>query len=269
MAKPIIKTRGLGLQLGLKYLLKDINWDIEEKSRWLVLGMNGSGKTTLLSILSGYQTYNHGEVFYKERMYSNEDIFGIRRKMGWISNSFFDQIYRHESVLDVLLAGFNGKYGVEEKLIDSKSILFIKELLKMMGLENCLNHEFCWLSKGEKQTVLIIRALLLNPEILVFDEPMTGLDILTRESIRRFIELIAERKQHTMIYVTHHFDEVSPMLFDKCMLLKYGSVYRQGTIEEIFQTKVISDFLGVQMNVTQDNDGYYKLTFNGRSGERK
>lgn len=269
MAKPIIKTRGLGLQLGLKYLLKDINWDIEEQSRWLVLGMNGSGKTTLLSILSGYQTYNHGEVFYKERMYSNEDIFFIRKKMGWISNSFFDQVYRHESVLDVLLAGLNGKYGIEDNLIDRRNIIAINGLLKMMGLENSLNNEFGWLSKGEKQTVLIIRALLLNPEILVFDEPMTGLDILARESIRRFIELIAKRKQHTMIYVTHHFDEVSPMLFDKCMLLKHGSVYRQGTIEEIFQSKVISDFLGVQTNVTQDNDGYYKLTFNERDGERK
>lgn len=269
MDKPIIKTRGLGLQLGLKYLLKDINWDIEEKSRWLVLGMNGSGKTTLLSILSGYQSYNHGEVFYKERMYSKEDIFFIRKKMGWISNSFYDQIYRHETVLDVLLAGLNGNYGIEDNLIDRKNIIAIKDLLKMMGLENSLNSEFCWLSKGEKQTVLIIRALLLNPEILVFDEPMTGLDILARESIRRFIELIAERKQHTMIYVTHHFDEVSPMLFDKCMLLKHGSVYRQGTIEEIFQTKVISDFLGVQTKVTQDNDEYYKLTFNERDGERK
>ena len=167
------------------------------------------------------------------------------------------------------MAGLNGNYSIEEKSIDSKNIISIKELLKIIGMENTLNNEFCWLSKGEKQIVLIIRALLLNPEILVFDEPMTGLDILARESIRQFIELIAERKQHTMIYVTHHFDEVPPMLFDKCMLLKHGGIYRQGTIEEIFQTKVISDFLGVQTNVTKDNSGYYKLTFNERSGERK
>ncbi|MEE0434583.1 MAG: ATP-binding cassette domain-containing protein [Peptococcaceae bacterium] len=262
MAEAIITAEGLGYQLGSRYLLKDINWNIEKNSRWLVIGMNGSGKTTLLSILAGYRMYNHGNLKYRNISYDAQDVFEIRKKMGWVSNSFYDQVYHNESVLDMLLSGLSGTYGAREKLAeDGRYVAKIKLLLKYMGLSDCLDVPFSWLSKGERQAVLIIRALLGEPEVMVFDEPMTGLDVLAREQIRRLIELLVERRQHTMIYVTHHFDEVSAKLFDKCILLKQGVVYQQGNIEDIFRSEVISNFLNVPTQVSQDMRGYYSLSF--------
>lgn len=261
MERAIITARGLGCQIGSRFLLKDINWEIEDKSRWIIIGMNGSGKTTLLSILSGHQAYNHGELLYHGASYQEQDIFKIRQEMGWISNSFFDQVYHYESVLDILLAGLSGTYGVEEADVWDADILRAKRLLGDVGLEDRLDTPFNWLSKGERQSVLIARALLGNPKTLVFDEPMTGLDVMARETMMYFVKKIAEQHQHTIIYVTHHFDEISPDLFDHCLLLKNGQIYRKGLIEDVFQSNVISAFLGVRVHLKRQENGYYFLTF--------
>ncbi|MED9781306.1 MAG: ATP-binding cassette domain-containing protein [Peptococcaceae bacterium] len=262
MADAIITAKGLGYQLGSRFLLKNINWEIAERSRWIIIGMNGSGKTTLLSILAGYRAFNHGELLYRGQPYDSYNIFDLRRKMGWISGSFFDQVYKNESVMDILLSGRTGTYGVEEEDALFLDIIKIKKLLRCVGLEDRLDAPFGWLSKGERQSGLIVRAILANPEILVFDEPMTGLDVLARESIRRFIGKIGEDKKHTMIYVTHHLDEISPSFFDHCMLLKHGQIFRKGKTEEIFTLSVISDFLGVPTEIEQDKNGCYVLGFN-------
>lgn len=263
MARTIISAQGIGYQLGDRYLLKDINWDIEEKSRWIIIGMNGSGKTTLLSILAGYQAANHGELYLCGQSYDALDAFRIRRSIGWVSSSFYDQVYQNETVLEIMMAGISGTYGVAQSVVNKNSVMInAKEVLKFFELEDRVNYPYTWLSKGEKQIVLIIRALLTNPKILVFDEPMTGLDVLAQEMMRCFIEKIVEQKRYTMLYVTHHFDEISPVWFDHCMLLRHGSIYRKGPIKEIFQSNVISDFLGVKSLITQNSNGYYSLKFN-------
>lgn len=259
MERAVISARKLGCQIGTRFLIKDINWEIEKNSRWIIIGMNGSGKTTLLSILSGYQSYNHGKLMYQGVPYPEQDILQIRKEMGWISNSFFDQVYHYEAVSNILLAGLSGTYGLEEAIVRDADILRAKRLLGYLGLADKFDAPFNWLSKGERQSVLIARALLTNPKILVFDEPMTGLDVLAREKIMRFIEKIAERQQHTMLYVTHHFDEISPQLFDHCLLLKNGQIYKQGLIDEVFRTDVISDFLGMPVELKQGENGYYYL----------
>lgn len=261
MERAIITARGLGYQIGSRFLLKDINWEIEDKSRWIIVGMNGNGKTTLLSILSGHQAYNHGELLYRGAPYQEEDIFKVRQEIGWISNSFFDQVYHYESVLDILLAGLSGTYGVEETDVKDVDILRAKRLLNDVGLEDRLDTPFNWLSKGERQSVLIVRALLGHPKTLVFDEPMTGLDVMARETMMHFVKKIAEQHQHTIIYVTHHFDEISSDLFDHCLLLKNGQIYRKGSVAEVFNPKVISDFLGVSIKLKQQDNGYYSLAF--------
>ena len=83
MDESIITARGLGCQSGNRFLIKNIQWDIKEKSRWIVLGTNGSGKTTLLSIMAGYQEYTHGELSYRGKNYRNQDVTDIRKKMGF------------------------------------------------------------------------------------------------------------------------------------------------------------------------------------------
>lgn len=261
MDEPIITVRGLGCQSGDRYLLKNINWDIAEKSRWIILGMNGSGKTTLLSILAGYQDYTHGEILYKGTDYRKQDIIEIRKKMGLISNSYFDRIYQNESVLDLVLSGLSGTLGLEDGNITAAHVRKLKRLLERVGLPDKMDHAYSWLSKGERQNILILRALLAQPEIMVLDEPMTGLDVVSKQKMMRFVQGMAEERQHTILYVTHHFEEISPDLFDNCLLLRHGQVYKIGPVEEVMNSEVISNFLRQPVKLDRMENGYYRLEF--------
>lgn len=259
----IITARGLGCQSGDRFLLKNVNWDIEEKSRWIILGMNGSGKTTLLSMLSGYQDYTHGTVTYRGVDYRQQNILDIRRKMGFISNSYFDRIYQNESVMDLALAGLSGTLGLEESAITSAHVCKLKRLLERVNLQDRLDASYSWLSKGERQNILILRALLAQPEVLVLDEPMTGLDVVNKHKMKRFVKGIAEEGNHTILYVTHHFEEISPDLFDNCLLMRHGQVYMSGRVDDVINSEVISSFLQKPVDIDRMKDGYYHLAFKG------
>jgi iron complex transport system ATP-binding protein len=261
MDETIISARELGCQSGNRYLLKNINWDITEKSRWIILGMNGCGKTTLLSILSGYQDYTYGTITYRGRDYREQDIMGIRKKMGLISNSYFDRIYQHESVQDLTLSGLSGTLGLEDGATTAAHVRKLKRLLEQVGLPDKLDCSYSWLSKGERQNILIVRALLAQPEVMVLDEPMTGLDVVSKQKMMRFVQGMAEEQNHTILYVTHHFEEISPDLFDYCLLLRHGQIYQMGPMEDVMQNDVISSFLRQSVRLDRMKNGYYHLEF--------
>ncbi|MDO4281480.1 MAG: ATP-binding cassette domain-containing protein [Peptococcaceae bacterium] len=261
MGNVILSARKMSCQVGNRFLLKDINWDIEENSRWVVIGLNGSGKTTLLGALAGYQEYNHGTLSYRGQSYRDLDILQLRKNMGWVSNSFFNKVYHHESAMDLILAGLSGTYGVVPETIGTEEILRIKRLLRSMGLEGKADHAFDKLSMGERQSVLIIRALLTNPQILVFDEPMTGLDVVRKEKMLRYIQRLSEKGQHTMLYVTHHFEEIPAAYFDHCLLLKHGRIFDQGPIDQLMNSATIGAFLEKDVQLRLNDNGYYNLTF--------
>lgn len=258
MDEPIIRVDGVGCQSGNRFLLKNIQLEIPENSRWIILGMNGCGKTTLLSTLAGYQDYTHGDIYYRGTNYRNLDMLELRRKMGFISNSYFDRVYTQESVMDLILAGVSGTFGMEEMPGIPQRIRKIKRLLAHVGLEDRLDYSYNWLSKGERQSVLIVRALLAQPEVLVLDEPMTGLDVVAKEKMKHFVRSAAQQKQ-TMLYVTHHFEEISPELFDNCILMRQGQIFQMGKVEEMIRNDVISAFLQQQVSIEQTGDGYYHL----------
>lgn len=257
MKDNIIEVENVGCKVGHRYLLKDIDWQIQEGDRWVVFGMNGSGKTTLLSIIAGFRQYTEGKLRIFGREISNENILCIRKQIGWVSSSFFDKYYTKESVMDIVLSGKYGTLGIEEDitLADRKRA---KILLLELGLECQAYHTFDMLSKGERQNVLIARALFPKPRILVLDEPCTGLDIYNREYLFKVLEQLANKKQLTIIYVTHYLEEVKP-IFEKCLLLKNGRIFDSGGIGEIFNDEKISAFLNRSVSLTKDEQGMMKI----------
>lgn len=176
----VIDTENLSLKAGYRYLLNDINWQVKRGEHWLVFGMNGCGKTTLLSILAGFKQPTRGNVRVLGEAYTADNILEMRKKIGWVSSSFFDQIYSREAALDVVLSGKFGTVGLGMNICDT-DIKKAKLLLKELHLEGKIYRPFHLMSKGERQNVLIARALIGNPEILMLDEPCTGLDIGARE----------------------------------------------------------------------------------------
>ena len=253
----MIEASGLSCLSGSQYLLKDITWNVQDGERWVVFGRNGCGKTTLLSAIAGYQKYSEGSLKVFGEAYRSDNILDIRKQIGWISSSFFDKNYRNESVLDIVLSGAFGTLGLDFNIEDTQ-IIKAKQLLNNLGLKAKMNAPFNLLSKGERQHVLIARAFLAEPRLLILDEPCTGLDVLAREKFLYTIDRLAQESAMTMIYVTHYPEEVLPV-FNKCLLLRYGTVYHSGNTKDLFSDTVMSDFLNCPINIEQTN-GRYKFS---------
>ena len=213
-------------------MLKKIDWDIKQHENWLLFGLNGCGKTTLLSVIAGYGNYTSGTVEVLDMAYSEDTTQQIRSKIGFVSSSFFTKYFKYETVLHVVLSGLTGTLGVNFK-ISNQDVIRVKKLLIELEVEDKANQPFQELSKGEQQKVLIARALVANPEILILDEPSTGLDLYARDKMLRFIKKIAN-EDITIIYVTHYLEEVVAD-FDQCLVLKEGEIYAKGKTEEILK----------------------------------
>ena len=250
MKDNIMEAENISCKVGYRYLLKDIDWQIQEGDRWVVFGMNGSGKTTLLSIMAGFRHYTEGRLRIFGKSISNENILGMRKQIGWVSASFFDKYYSKESVMDIVLSGKYGTLGIgaDITLAERKQA---KKLLQELGLERQGDHTFDMLSKGERQNVLIARALFPKPRILVLDEPCTGLDIYNREYLFKVMEQLADQEKLTIIYVTHYLEEIKP-IFEKSLLLKNGRIFASGSTAELFTDERISAFLDRQVMIKKD-----------------
>lgn len=236
----VIEAKGLGYQIGQQHLLHEIDWQIHKGERWLLYGLNGCGKTTLLSILAGFRQQTQGELRLFGEPFTNETVLQKRRRIGWISSSFFDSRYHHERVLDIVLSGKFGTYGLDLGL-ESIDLRRARALLNALGLEDKHNLSYDRLSKGQRQNVLIARAFMHKPDILLLDEPCSGLDALAKA---RFMELLTKlmvEEDLTVLFVSHEVGEVQD-LFQKVLLLRNGRIFAQGNMEDVFTEQKLTAF---------------------------
>ncbi len=248
----IIEIKNLACKTGHTYLLNRINWSVKKGEHWAVYGMNGCGKTTLLSVIAGFKHYTDGTLKVFGTEYSNENTLEIRKNIGFISSSFFDKRYSKENVLDIVLSAKSGVLGrtCDTTLDDVK---YAKELLDAFHVKNKINKQFDMLSKGERQSVLLARALFNKPELLILDEPCNGLDVYKRESLFCVIDELARMGGITMVYVTQHIEEIGKM-FDHTLLLRNGYVFDKGKTDEMFTTEKLSSFLGYDLEVKKNEE---------------
>ena len=247
----VFKLEGLGCKSGNKYILKDIDWEVQKGQHWVVFGTNGSGKTTLLSIVAGYMAHTHGELEVFGQAYNDDNILDIRRRIGWVSGSFYDKCLSRETALEIVLAGKFATLGLDEDISD-RDVVRAKALLEELRLKSKINYPFDFLSKGERQSVLIARALMSNPEMLILDEPCTGLDVFAREYLLSTIRDLAEKTEVTIIFVTHYTEEIMDV-FPNCLLLKNGRIYAKDRTDKLFTSEELSKFINYPVTVTWQN----------------
>ena len=252
--EPIIEVKNLCCKSGYRYLLHNINWEVQKGDHWIVFGMNGCGKTTLLRIIAGYNDFTSGSVKVFGESYTDENILNHRKKIGWVSSSFFDKYLSWESALNIVLSGLTGTLSIDFNISDA-DVKKAKQLLKELRLGDKINQPFCLMSKGERQCVLIARALISSPELLILDEPGTGLDIYAREYVLKTVEDLALNTGMTLIYVTHYAEEILPM-FDKTMLMRDGRIYAQGNTEALLNSELFTDYLRYHSDVQKTGDKY-------------
>lgn len=252
----MIEAEQLSCKIGRNYLLKAIDWQVIFGEQWIVYGMNGSGKTTLLSIVAGYRHFTGGRLKVLGQAYCPENVLAMRRKIGFVSSSFFDKHYNGEKVLDIVLSGLTGCLGLAEDLTLADAVM-ARQCLRDLNMADKADKPFDLLSKGKRQIVLLARALLSRPSLLILDEPMSGLDIYNREYLFRILEVLKDKV--TMIYVTHQAEEISAV-FNRCLLLKNGRIFAQGDLEETFTAANLSGLLGHRALVETDRLGRKRLS---------
>ena len=253
----LVEVKNLFCIHGNRYTLTNINWEVKRGENWLVFGLNGSGKTTLLSIIAGFTEGSSGTVKVFGQEYDKENTLELRKRIGWVSSSFFDRYYQNETALNIVLSGLFGTLGVSDVVSDAdmrKALSLMEEL----HLKKKENRVFSTMSKGERQNVMIARALISNPEILVLDEPGNGLDVLAREYMLETVMKLAQERNITVLYVTHYVEEILPM-FDKTILMKDGYIVEQGKTGEMFENERLSQLLGYPVVATQDALGNVRV----------
>ena len=243
----LLKTENLGLKKGSTHILKDINWEIQSGDNWVLFGLNGCGKTTLLSILAGYQSGNEGCNYLFDEKVDKNNFLRLRKQIGFVSSSFFDRYLKKELVMNIVLAGKFGTLGIAGEITD-EDIQKAKSFSRMLGIEKKMRYPYDCLSKGQQQRVLIARAMMNEPEILLLDEPCSGLDIIARETFLHNIQDLAEKNKMAIVYVTHHTEEILPF-FNKAALMKDGELVEKGELKEVFSQEILEKFFGVKTSV--------------------
>jgi len=243
----VIAMKNVSWRRQRKTILSNIDWQVLKGQHWAVLGLNGSGKTTLLNMVNGYIWPTTGEVSVLGKKFGKTDLRKLRKKIGWVSSSLEERINGRQLIQDIIVSGKYASIGLYEEptKADFDDAYTLMEKLRIHHLFD-RTYETC--SNGEKQKTLIARGLIAQPQLLILDEPSSGLDFIAREELLATInELAHQEDSPTMILVTHHIEEVLPE-FSHTLLLRDGTVYDQGKKEDIFTNDRLSDFF--QTNVT-------------------
>ena len=259
----LVELKHISYKVGNKFLLHDVNWTVEEGENWLIFGLNGSGKTTLLSMLAGFLSPTSGDIFILGERYTRDNIFSLRKKVGWISNAFYDKYFNNEIVLQIVLSSVVGSFNISDE-ITSQHVRDAKFLLRQLGLEAKMHLPFRYLSKGERQSVLIARALICRPRILILDEPGAGLDILYREYLQSVVEELALSETVTVVYVTHYPSEIKSYM-NKSLLLRKGNILAQGDTAVIFNEKNLSRMFNQDVKISFGENGTIALNVLGHT----
>jgi len=237
-------------------ILDRISWNIRPGNNWVVLGANGSGKTTLLQLLAGYLWPTEGSVTVLGEAFGHIDLRELRKKIGWVGSFLEAQIPPAMRPLDLIVSGKYASIGIFDnpKDGDYEQALALASQLKCGGI---LDLPYGVLSHGEKQRLLIARAVIHQPQLLILDEPCSGLDLVAREQLLETLEHLGQTPGGpTLILVTHHLQEIMPT-FTHAFLLKEGRCLSQGKKEEILSSELLTEAFGISVKVTQEENRYW------------
>lgn len=248
MTQPVVELEGVCFCRKERTILSDISWRIEAGRHWALLGANGSGKTTLLKILTGYEWPTFGSVRVLGERFGLCDIGRLRKLIGWVSNAMTQRLPMQDRAVDIVASGLDASIGLYRRITDEEYEKAMA-VLKQLQVESVARQNYGTLSQGEVQKVLIARALVCDPKLLILDEPCIGLDPAARERFLKDLALLAKSDHApTMILVTHHIEEIDPWI-ENVLLLKEGMIQVQGPPDEIITSRRMSELFDFPCSV--------------------
>ena len=259
----ILEVTDLTVARGKNILLDRVRWRLEEGQHWVILGANGSGKTTLLKALTGYLSPTSGTLSLLGQRYGSCDWRDLRLQVGVVMSAFATAIPPAESALDTVVSGKFAQLDLWHRVTAADRAAGLR-LLRSNQLGALAQREWLYLSQGERQRVLIARALMARPQLLILDEPCAGLDPVARETFLRYIDGLARRsvakkrspsRAPALVLVTHHVEEITPA-FTHALLLKGGKVLAAGRRAEVLTSENLSRVFGAELQLATSNDRY-------------
>ena len=230
-------------------LLAGVDWVVNEGERWAVLGPNGAGKTTLLSVASASLFPSAGTVELLGERFGEVNLGELRTRVGLSSASLNDRVPPQEKAVDVVVTAAHGVLGRWREGYEKSDLDRAAELMGRVGLRAFTARRFGSLSEGERKRVLLARALMTDPELLLLDEPAAGLDLGAREALLRLLSrLSASPGAPPSVLVTHHVEEI-PVGTTHALLLSRGRVVASGPIAGVLTGPLLTTAFGIPLQV--------------------
>ncbi|MBP3963387.1 ABC transporter ATP-binding protein [Paenibacillus lignilyticus] len=220
-----------------RQILDGVNLQINKGEHWVILGRNGCGKTTLLEMMTGYQFPSSGTVDVLGNRFGECDVREVRKQVGYISQSVIEKLTLRDPVWEVVATGeyaYLRFYQTIDEEVRQKAL----RLLDEVGLLYTADQTLATLSQGERKKVMLARALMSNPKLLIMDEPCAGLDLYEREKLLIDLNRLSER-DITVVYVTHHMEEIIP-LFTHVALVQDGRIVAAGPKKDVLSPEWLS-----------------------------
>ena len=222
-AEEVVCMHDVCIRYGERTILKDLSWTVRNGERWALSGQNGSGKSTLLSLVCADNPQAYAcdiTLFGYRRGQSGETIWDIKRHIGYVSPEMHRSYHRNLPAIHIVASGLKDTVGLYVRP-NEQELKQCQFWMSIFGIENLANRSFITLSSGEQRLVLLARAFVKDPELLILDEPLHGLDLVNRRLAKDIIEAFCERKNKTLIFVTHYQEEL-PLCITNDLELHYS-----------------------------------------------
>jgi len=253
--RPILSLQQLRIERGGTVILDDVSWRVARGEHWVVLGANGSGKTSLLSAITGYFMPTQGEIELLGQRYGESDWRELRCRIGIVSSAVRQMMAEEEPALDTVITGRRAMIDLWGKVSASER-REAKRILAQVECSYLAERPWGVLSQGERQRVLIGRALMARPKLLILDEPCAGLDPGAREHFLQFLQRLGQKKNSpTLVLVTHHVEEIMPV-FSHALVLRAGRVLASGRRDDVLDSATLSKAFGARTKLAKSGNRY-------------
>ncbi len=259
-----LEVTDLCIRRGDALILDNLSWRVERGQHWVILGANGSGKTSLLSALAGYLMPTAGEIEVLRHRYGETDWRELRKRIGLVSSSIRQLMAESEPALETVVSGKYAMIDLWGRITAADRVRALR-LLKQIECTHLAERPWLYLSQGERQRVLIGRALMAKPRLLILDEPCAGLDPVAREHFLQFLQRLGQRNTApVLVLVTHHVEEIMPV-FSHVLILKNGRRQAAGRMRTTLNSQQLSQAFDASMRL-QKRNGRYTLAVAPKTG---
>ncbi len=236
-----------------KVILRGLDWRVEPGQHWVILGPNGSGKSSLLAALTGYFAPTSGSLSVLGETFGRSDWRELRRRIGLVGPSVAAMIQPAEPALSVVAGGVDGLINLWRRPKPATRALALR-LLRLLKVSGLAARPWGHLSQGERQRVLIARALASDPALLILDESCAGLDPVARAEFLSLVKRLPKLGL-AIVFVTHHVEEILPT-FTHVLLLRNGAALAAGKMGDVMKPAMLAKLFGRQVRLIKGRAGW-------------